>query len=242
MVADANIQTHFVEGLISCFQKDTEASLSIKKFAVDLGLDGDFLVNLIDLTASESSPSFMKNIIYMLRTNYHKKDDKIISSFASLFKRDMSLALTLIQKLQVDQRKATMLLAAALGDISILSEFYSDIQQCLGLRSQQTVAYMMQLAHGETKCIKNLSSERSKHFKINDPQLIESIFKITYYGRQFTEGRIKHVPESVNTDFSQIAKKLSQVFCLDDGETKKRSETIQRSKTFMQIKPHHRGD
>ena len=43
--------------------------LSIKKFAVDLGLDGDFLVNLIDLTASENSPSFMKSIIYMLTTN-----------------------------------------------------------------------------------------------------------------------------------------------------------------------------
>jgi hypothetical protein len=46
-----------------------------------------------------------------------------------------------------------MLLAAALGDMTILSEFYSDIQQFLGLRSQQTVAYMMQLAHGDTKCI-----------------------------------------------------------------------------------------
>ena len=88
-----------MEGLISCFQKDTEATLSIKKFAVDLGLDGDFLVNLIDLTSSGSSPNFTKNIIYMLNTNYHKKDDKLISSFISLFKRDMSQARSLIQKL-----------------------------------------------------------------------------------------------------------------------------------------------
>ena len=88
-----------MEGLISCFQKDTEATLSIKKFAVDLGLDGDFLVNLIDLTASGSSLNFTKNIIYMLNTNYHKKDDKLISSFISLFKRDMSQARCLIQKL-----------------------------------------------------------------------------------------------------------------------------------------------
>jgi hypothetical protein len=56
-------------------------------------------VNLIDLTASESSPSLMKNIIYMLSTNYHKKDDNIISSYISLFKRDMSQASILIKKL-----------------------------------------------------------------------------------------------------------------------------------------------
>jgi hypothetical protein len=56
-------------------------------------------VNLIDLTASGSSPNFTKNIIYMLNTNYHKKEDKLISSFISLFKRDMSQARTLIQKL-----------------------------------------------------------------------------------------------------------------------------------------------
>ena len=99
MISDESIQAHLVEGLISCFQKDTEASLSIKKFAVDLGLDGEFLVNLIDLTASESSSSFMKNIIFMLSTNYHKKDDMIISSCISLFKRDMSQVLTLIHKL-----------------------------------------------------------------------------------------------------------------------------------------------
>jgi hypothetical protein len=43
--------------------------LSIQKFADDLGLDGNFLVNLIDLTSSESSPIFMKSIIYMLSTN-----------------------------------------------------------------------------------------------------------------------------------------------------------------------------
>jgi hypothetical protein len=36
-----------------------------------------------------------------------------------------------------------MLLAAALGDMTILSEFYSDIQQLLGLKSEQTVAILM---------------------------------------------------------------------------------------------------
>jgi hypothetical protein len=102
-----------------------------------------------------------------------------------------------------------MLLAAALGDMTILSEFYSDIQQYLGLKSQQTVAYLMQLAHGQTQCIHNLRSLRSKTFYINDPQLFESVFKITYYGRQFTEGRIQHVPESINTDFNHIARKVS---------------------------------
>ena len=83
---------------------------------------------MIDLTASGSSQNFTKNLIYMLSTNYHKKDDQLITSFISLFKRDMSQARTLIQKLQVDQRKATMVLAAALGDMNILTEFYSDIQ------------------------------------------------------------------------------------------------------------------
>jgi hypothetical protein len=86
----------------------------------------------------------------------------------------------------------------------------------------------MQLAHGETKCIKHLSYEKSKTFKINDPKLFESVFKITYYGRQFTEGRIKNVPEIINIEFSQIASKLSTVFGLDNGLTKK------------QIKLHHR--
>jgi hypothetical protein len=85
-----------------------------------------------------------------------------------------------------------MLLAAALGDMTILSEFYSDIQQLLGLKSEQTVAILMQLAHGQTKCIYNLHlrAESSSTFKINDPKLFESVFKITYYGREFTEGRI----------------------------------------------------
>jgi hypothetical protein len=46
-----------------------------------------------------------------------------------------------------------MLLAAAVGDMTKMTEFYSDIQQYLGLRSQQTVAYLMQLANGQTKCI-----------------------------------------------------------------------------------------
>jgi hypothetical protein len=85
-----------------------------------------------------------------------------------------------------------MLLAAALGDMTVLSEFYADIQQLLGLKSEQTVAILMQLAHGHTKCIYNLHhrAESSTTFKINDPKLFESVFKITYYGREFTEGRI----------------------------------------------------
>jgi hypothetical protein len=57
-----------------------------------------------------------------------------------------------------------MLLAAALGDMTILSEFYSDIQNLLGLKSQQTVDYLMQLAHGQTKCIYNLRYLKSKDF------------------------------------------------------------------------------
>ena len=220
MVADVSIQTHFVEGLISCFQKDTESILSIKNFALDLGLDGDFLVNLIDLTASEISPSFMKSIIYMLSTNQNKKDNKMISSFAALFKRDMSLAYNLIQKLKVDQRKATMVLAAAVGDMTILSEFYADIQQHLGLKSEQTVVTLMQLAHGQTKSIYNLREESSRTFKIYNPQLFDSVFKITYYGRLFTEGQIQRVPENVNSDFNHIAKKLSYPYGYPDDETK----------------------
>jgi len=101
-----------------------------------------------------------------------------------------------------------MLLAAALGDMTILSEFYSDIQQHLGLKSEQTVVTLIQLAHGQTKSIYNLREESSRTFKINNPQLFDSVFKITYYGRLFTEGQIQRVPESVNTDFNHIAKKL----------------------------------
>ena len=113
-----------------------------------------------------------------------------------------------------------MLLAAAVGDMTILSEFYGDIQQHLGLKSEQTVVTLMQLAHGQTKSIYNLREESSRTFKINNPQLFDSVFKITYYGRLFTEGQIQRVPESVNTDFNHIAKKLSYPYGYPDNETK----------------------
>jgi hypothetical protein len=41
-----------------------------------------------------------------------------------------------------------MVLAAALGDMAILKEFYADLRQLFGLKSEQTVAKLMQLAHG----------------------------------------------------------------------------------------------
>jgi hypothetical protein len=94
----------------------------------------------------------------------------------------------------------------------------------------------MQLAHGQTKCIYNLRSLRSKTFCINDPHLFESVFKITYFGRQFTEGRIRHVPENINTDFNYISRKLSKVFGIDDDEIKKRSYSLKRSRTIMENK------
>jgi hypothetical protein len=52
-------------------------------------------------------------------------------------------------------------------------------------------------------------------FKIDNPKLFDSVFKITYYGRQFTEGQIQRVPESVNTEFNRIAKKLSSLIADD---------------------------
>ena len=79
---------------------------------------------MIDLT-SQDTQKFAQIAIDLLSTNSQQEESKICSSFISLFKNDLSQAKTLTNKLGVDSRTALPVIAAALGNMTILSEFYS---------------------------------------------------------------------------------------------------------------------
>jgi hypothetical protein len=91
-----------------------------------LDIDGGLVIDLIDIIQQETQ-RFPQIIMGMLNSNPQKEEAKICSSFISLFKGDLSTAKILSQKMGVNQNLAVPVIAAALGNMQILSEFYSQI-------------------------------------------------------------------------------------------------------------------
>ena len=54
----------------------------------------------------------------------------------------------LSKKFGMDYKRLLPVVAATIGDMGLLSEFYSDIKEKLGINSESSVRYIMQLANG----------------------------------------------------------------------------------------------
>jgi hypothetical protein len=49
-LGDETINKDILEGLVSCLMKDTESILPIKALAKEIDIDGELLINLIEMT------------------------------------------------------------------------------------------------------------------------------------------------------------------------------------------------
>ena len=76
---------------------------------------------------SPSHKNSPKIVMDLLSTNDSKEESKLCSSFISLFKGDLSQTKLLSRKLGIETQKAIPVIAASLGNMKILSEFYSNI-------------------------------------------------------------------------------------------------------------------
>ena len=94
------------------------------------------------------------------------------------------MAKDLAAALELDLKKLLPVLAAAHGDLSVLSESYGYLTDKLQLSSINTLRYLTELAHGNTDCLYKLSEKRSQQFNISDPELFAAVFKITYIGKK----------------------------------------------------------
>ena len=94
------------------------------------------------------------------------------------------MAKDLALSINVDPKKLIPILAAAYGDLSVLSESYGYLADKLQVSSISSVRYLSELAHGNTDCLYKLSEKRSQNFCISDPELFEAVFNITCIGKK----------------------------------------------------------
>lgn len=106
--------------------------------------------------------------------------------------------------------------AAATGNISILSEYYSLIQESLGLNSLQSVRYLLLLSHGHSDCISQLTGLNDDLFDVYDPDLTKAVFDITRLGHHIQHNKLivdrQSAVSSTDSAISIVSKKLNQVF------------------------------
>ena len=124
ILQDKDIKSDILEGVISVMLGDIEADKSIRTLAKQLDIDGSLLINIMDISAAESK-NFSTIIIEMLNRNPTKDENKLCNSFISLFKGDMSSFNMVAAKIGVNLNSGTPVIAAALGNMTIISEYYS---------------------------------------------------------------------------------------------------------------------
>ena len=113
--------------MLSVLLLDIESEDSIKAFCKELDLDGNLVISLIDLI-SPTTKKFTQIVIDLLSTNPSREESKLCQSFISLFKGDISTAKLLASKMGIGLNQMMPVIAAALGNMGILSEYYSQIQ------------------------------------------------------------------------------------------------------------------
>lgn len=122
LLKDENINQSVLEGLISVLLKDTEAESSIKKFAKQLDISGQLLMNLMEITSIERN-NFTSAVKDLIDHNSRDDENQICTSIINLFNKDMSSFSYLASKLGVDFQKAAPVIAAPLGNLVILKEY-----------------------------------------------------------------------------------------------------------------------
>ena len=211
MTREKEIRLDILEGVIAVLQNDIEAESAIQNLATQLDLDGQLLINMIDLQSS-TTKRFPTILIDLFKQQDQNDETKLCQSFLGLINGDLSCVKLISKKLGIDQAKTLPILAAALGDMGVLSESYTFFKEKLGISNEKAVRIILQLCHGHTECINALANMSTEQFQINDPELVKSLLKITFVSRQIKDfwltTHVKQLISGIDYDIKKISEKL----------------------------------
>lgn len=198
-------------GLISILLSDSSNEEEIKIFSNKIDIKGEFMLLIMELS-SPTTRMLPSILMKLMETNSLKSEVSLCKSLISIFKNDLSSAKILTKKLDVDHHTAMAVLASATGHLQILSEYYSLLQEKLGLSNIKTVKFMAHLSHGDSSCIQSLAGLKSDTFSITDPEVAKAIFEITRLGYCITTKKSIASITDIDPAISTVTKKLSQIF------------------------------
>jgi hypothetical protein len=78
------------------------------------------------------------------------EDPHIISALVALFRRDLSASRQIADKIGVKASDFTPIMAAAVGKLDLLSEYYPELKRLFGISNTRAVETICQIAHGQT--------------------------------------------------------------------------------------------
>lgn len=123
---DKDTKPVLLHGMVSLLLQDIDSEVAIKEFCQELELDGNLVINLIDLISPETR-KLTQILIDLLSSNPLRDESRLCQSFISLFKGDISTVKLLSGKMEIKLSELLPVIAGALGNMSVLSEFYSKI-------------------------------------------------------------------------------------------------------------------
>jgi hypothetical protein len=112
------------------------------------------------------------------------KSVKICTSLLAMIKGDISMARPISDGLNIEHEMIMPIIAAATGNIEVLSDFYEMFQIKFCLENVNSVRVISEVYNGKFDMIYELADQKSLDFNINDPEITEAMCYLTYIGQK----------------------------------------------------------